>query len=70
MITGSQASATPATQNSTKAQACLKRSEWNFGRTRTEKRLPCYLNGGFYIPDFSKMTFETVQLQRQLHENE
>ena len=54
--------ASNAIQNSIKEKTLQKSKEWNCGKKRTEKRLPCYLNQGFYIPNFSDMTFETVEL--------
>jgi hypothetical protein len=57
-----------ATQNLTKGQKCLKAKGWNFGKKRTEKRLPCYLNQGTYIPKFQEMTFETIELLQTLHD--
>jgi len=62
MITELPVCASNATQNLTKAKISAKQKDWNYGKKRTEKRLPCYLNQGFYIPNFSDMTFETVEL--------
>ena len=55
---------------SIKDQNLAKQKDWNIGKTLIETRLPCYLKGGFYIPDFTKMSLETINLQRQLHVNE
>ena len=62
------ASATPATQNLTKARNSAKWKEWNCGKKPTEKRLPCYLNQDTYIPKFQEMTFETLELLKTLHD--
>lgn len=70
MTIESQAYASPATQTLTKGKTLASPKEWNYGKKRTEKRLPCYLNGGFYIPNFSEMSLETINLQRQLHVND
>jgi hypothetical protein len=40
---------------------------WNFGKKPIEKRLPCYLNQGFYIPKFEEMTLETIELLELLN---
>lgn len=57
----------PATQNSIKAQISAKQREWLGGKKRTEKRLPCYLNQGFYIPSFDEMTQDAVELLNSLN---
>ncbi len=67
-ITELPACVTNATQNLTKEQKCQKPKEWNFGKKRIEKRLPCYLNQGFYIPKFEEMTQDTVELLELLHD--
>ena len=67
-ITELPAYATPAMQNLTKEQKCQKPKGWNFGKKRIEKRLPCYLNQGFYIPNFEEMTQDTVELLELLHD--
>ena len=59
--------ALPATQNLTKELKCQKPKGWNFGKKRTEKRLPCYLNQDFYIPRFEEMTQDTVELLELLN---
>ena len=69
MITELPAYASNAMQNLTKEQKCQKMNVWNFGKKRTEERLPCYLNKGFYIPKFEEMTFETVKLLNLLNDN-
>ena len=60
---------TPATQNSTKVRHLAKQREWLGGKKRTEKRLPCYLNQGFYIPSFEQMTQDAVELLNSLNVN-
>jgi hypothetical protein len=70
MTTELQAYASPAMQTLIKGKTLANPKGWNYGKNRTEKRLPCYLNGGFYIPNFSEMSFETINLQRQLNANE
>ena len=67
-ITELPACVTNATQNLTKEQKCQKPKGWNFGKKRTEKRLPCYLNQAFYIPKFEEMTQDTVELLELLHD--
>ena len=57
----------PVTQKSTKVQHLAKQREWNGGKKRTEKRLPCYLNQGFYIPSFEQMTQDAVELLNSLN---
>ena len=66
-ITESHHSATPVTQKSTKVQHLAKQREWVGGKKRTEKRLPCYLNQGFYIPSFEQMTQDAVELLNSLN---
>ena len=58
---------TPATQKSIKGQISPKQREWLGGKKRTEKRLPCYLNQGFYIPSFEEMTQDAVELLNSLN---
>ena len=59
----------PVTQKSTKVQHLAKQREWLGGKKRTEKRLPCYLNQGFYIPSFEQMTQDAVELLNSLNVN-
>ena len=66
-ITESPVYASNATQNLTKGLKCLRSKGWNFGKKRTEKRLPCYLNQATYIPKFEEMTLETIQLLEMLN---
>ncbi len=68
-ITESHHSATPVTQKSTKVRHLAKQREWVGGKKRTEKRLPCYLNQGFYIPSFEEMTQDAVELLNSLNVN-
>lgn len=44
----------------TKDQKCQKQKGWNFGKKPTEERLPCYLNGVIFIPEFVNMTIDSV----------
>jgi hypothetical protein len=67
MITELPQCVTPVTQKLTKGQHSAKRREWNVGKKRTEKRLPCYLNQGFYIPSFEEMTQDAVELLNSLN---
>jgi hypothetical protein len=67
MITELPAYASPVTQNLTKELKCQKPKGWNFGKKPIEKRLPCYLNQGFYIPKFEEMTLETIELLELLN---
>lgn len=62
MTIGSQAYASNATTKSTKGQISARQKDWTCGKKRTEKRLPCYLNEGFYIPKFEEMDYDTVEL--------
>ena len=62
MTIESQASASSATTKSTKDQISARQKDWTCGKKRTEKRLPCYLNEGFYIPKFEEMDYDTVEL--------
>jgi len=55
------------TQKSTKVQHLAKQRDWNGGKKRTEKRLPSYLNQGFYIPSFEEMTQEAMELLNSLN---
>ena len=57
----------PVTQKSTKVRHLAKQREWLGGKKRTEKRLPCYLNQGFYIPSFEQMTQDAVELLNSLN---
>ena len=57
----------PVTQKLTKVQHLAKQREWLGGKKRTEKRLPCYLNQGFYIPSFEQMTQDAVELLNSLN---
>ena len=57
------------TQKSTKVRHLAKQREWLGGKKRTEKRLPCYLNQGFYIPSFEQMTQDAVELLNSLNVN-
>lgn len=57
-----QASVSNATTKSTKDQISARQKDWTCGKKRTEKRLPCYLNEGFYIPKFEEMDYDTVEL--------
>ena len=57
----------PVTQKSTKVRHLAKQKEWLCGKKRTEKRLPCYLNQGFYIPSFEQMTQDAVELLNSLN---
>ena len=59
----------PVTQKSTKVRHLAKQREWLGGKKRTEKRLPCYLNQGFYIPSFEQMTQDAVELLNSLNVN-
>ena len=68
-ITESHHSATPVTQKSTKVQHLAKQREWVGGKKRTERRLPSYLNQGFYIPSFEEMTQDAVELLNSLNVN-
>ena len=67
MTTELPAYALDATQNLTKELKCQKPKGWNFGKKPIEKRLPCYLNQGFYIPKFEEMTLETIELLELLN---
>lgn len=62
MTIESQAFASNATTKSTKDQILARQKDWTCGKKRTEKRLPCYLNEGFYIPKFEEMDYDTVEL--------
>ena len=66
MTIESQAYASNATTKSTKDQISAKQIDWTCGKKRTEKRLPCYLNEGFYIPKFEEMDYDTVNLLRSI----
>ena len=59
----------PVTQKSTKVRHLTKQREWLGGKKRTEKRLPFYLNQGFYIPSFDEMTQDAVELLNSLNVN-
>lgn len=63
-----QAFALDATVNLTKGKPLAKQREWICGKKRTEKRLPSYLNKGFYIPKFHEMTYESVELLELISE--
>ena len=67
MITELPVYASDAIQNSTKELKCQRSKGWNFGKKPIEKRLPCYLNQGFYIPKFEEMTLETIELLELLN---
>jgi hypothetical protein len=67
MTTESHHFALPVTQKSTKVRHLAKQREWLGGKKRTEKRLPCYLNQGFYIPSFEQMTQDAVELLNSLN---
>lgn len=69
MTIESQASASNATTKSTKDQISARQKDWTCGKKRTEKRLPCYLNQGFYIPSFEQMTQDAVELLNSLNVN-
>ena len=49
-------------------KSCQKKKELSFGKHRTEKRLPVYLNKDFYIPKFEEMDYDAVMLLRQINE--
>lgn len=68
MITELQAFASDAIQNSIKVDHSAKWREWNCGKKRTERRLPCYLNKDFYIPKFDEMTLEAFNLLKDTNE--
>ena len=51
-----------------KVDHSAKWREWNCGKKRTERRLPCYLNKDFYIPKFNEMTLEAFNLLKDTNE--
>ena len=67
MITELPVCASNATQNLTKAKISAKQKDWNYGKKRTGELLPSYSSKGCYIPDFTNMTIELINLQSMLN---